>query len=124
MRACKDASIVFTVVAAGCLLFAACDKKPEQQAKASCPTCVTADEHGFTPPSLDLPKGPPGSKVALTFTRTTEKTCAKEAVFPDLKLNVPLPLNTPVTIEVPNDSERTLTFACGMDMYKGKVVVK
>jgi plastocyanin domain-containing protein len=45
-------------------------------------------------------------------------------VFPDLKLEKPLPLNTPVSIEVPTGQARTLTFQCGMGMYKSAVVIQ
>ena len=36
----------------------------------------------------------------------------------------PLPLGKSVAINVPTDNERTLTFQCGMGMYKSKVVVQ
>jgi plastocyanin domain-containing protein len=85
---------------------------------------IVADEHGFTPSSLAVPKGPPGSKVTLTFVRTSDKTCATEVVFPELKIERPLPLNVPVDIDVPGDSARTLTFQCGMGMFKGALLVK
>ncbi len=108
------------------LLAIGCDSKKSHEASApACPTCVTADEHGFHPTSIELAKGPPGSKQTLTFTRTTDKTCAKEAVFPDLgDMKVDLPLNTPTKIEVPGDEAKTLTFQCGMGMYKSKVVIR
>jgi plastocyanin domain-containing protein len=85
---------------------------------------VVADEHGFTPDSLAVPKGPPGSKVTLTFLRTTDKTCATEVVFPEAKIDRPLPLNVPVSVEVASDTARTLSFQCGMGMFKGALVVK
>jgi plastocyanin domain-containing protein len=85
---------------------------------------VVADEHGFTPGSIAVPKGAPGSKVTVTFVRTTDKTCATEVVFPDLQIEKPLPLNVPVPVEVPGDAARTLAFQCGMGMFKGAVVVK
>ncbi len=85
---------------------------------------IVADEHGFTPSSLAVAKGPAGSKVTLTFVRTSDKTCATEVVFPDLKIDKPLPLNVPVAIEVPSDAARTLTFQCGMAMFKGALLVK
>ena len=47
----------------------------------------------------------------------------QEVVFPELKINQPLPLNKPVTIYVPTGPARTLTFQCGMGMMRGKVVV-
>jgi plastocyanin domain-containing protein len=84
---------------------------------------VTAGEHGFSPPSLKLTRGGPASHASVTFLRTSDKTCATEVVFPDLKVEQKLPLNRVVSIEVPTDTARTLTFQCGMGMYKGALVV-
>lgn len=84
---------------------------------------VTADEHGFSPPSFKLAGGGPGSHGTVTFIRTTDKTCATEVVFPDLKLEKKLPLNQVVSVNLPTDAPKTLTFQCGMAMYKGAVVV-
>jgi plastocyanin domain-containing protein len=113
------------VVALGLLAGIACAKKSdaEKSAAPTCATCVTADQHGYTPSALTLPKGGPGSKATVTFTRTSDDTCAREVVVPDLKINTPLPLNKPVAIEFPTDTARELTFQCGMAMYKGKLVV-
>jgi plastocyanin domain-containing protein len=128
MIACRNASIVGAAMVASLLVaFGACDKKDasaESHSAPACATCVTANEHGFSPPSITIPKGAPGSKATITFTRTTDQTCAKDAVFPDLGIKAPLPLNQPVTVEVPSDTPRTLTFQCGMAMYKGSVVVR
>jgi plastocyanin domain-containing protein len=110
----------------------ACDKKSEPNAEPA-PTSVsgapqgvrvTVGEHGFAPPSLALAKGSAGSTTAVTFLRTTDATCAKEVVFPDVSIKKDLPLNVPVTVDVPTDVPRTLTFQCGMAMYKGALVVK
>jgi plastocyanin domain-containing protein len=87
-------------------------------------TRVVAGAHGFVPTSLTLPKGAPGTTTPVTFLRTTDETCAKEVVFPDLGIKKDLPLNEPVTVDVPTDTSRTLTFQCGMAMYKGAMVVK
>ena len=84
---------------------------------------VTASERGFSPPSLRLTQGGPGSHASVTFLRTSDKTCATEVVFPTLKIEQKLPLNQVVSVEVPTDAERTLTFQCGMGMYKGALVV-
>jgi plastocyanin domain-containing protein len=59
----------------------------------------------------------------VSFVRTTDQTCATEVVFPDLGINQKLPLNQPVKVDVPTDAAKTLTFQCGMGMYKGSVVV-
>ena len=84
---------------------------------------VTASEHGFSPASVKLPGGGPGSHMGVTFVRTTDRTCATEVVFPDLKIEQKLPLNQVVSVDLPTDSAKTLTFQCGMGMYKGAVVV-
>jgi hypothetical protein len=95
-----------------------------KKSEASTPLAdVTASEHGFSPASLKLPAGGPGSHGTVTFVRTTDKTCATEVVFPDLNIEKKLPLNEVVPVELPTDAAKTLTFQCGMAMYKGAVVV-
>lgn len=104
-----------------------CKEKPKETPAVvapSCPTCVTADDKGFTPTSLHIPKGAPGSTVKVTFTRTTNATCATEVVFPDLKLQEALPLGKPVSLDIPSAEARTLTFQCGMGMYKSSLVIQ
>lgn len=82
---------------------------------------ITVGEDGFAPNHVEVKRG---TKATLRFTRTTDKTCAKEVAFPELGLNKPLPLNQTVDIEIPADQARTLTFQCGMGMYKSKIVVQ
>src|SRR5260221_3166910 len=110
-------------LAGGVAVLGSCDKKSSASLEPG-ERRVVADEQGFTPPSLALAKGAPGSTTAVTFVRTTDKTCATEVVFPDLGLKKDLPLNQPVAIDVPADSARTLTFQCGMGMFKGSLLVK
>lgn len=81
---------------------------------------VIADDHGFNPSSVTLRKGQPG---ALVFVRTSDETCATEVVFPELNITRELPKGKPVTIDIPTDNDRTLTFQCGMGMYKSAVVI-
>jgi plastocyanin domain-containing protein len=88
---------------------------------ASGPTQVKVDENGFTPSNLRVEKG---KSASLVFVRTTDTTCAKQVVFPELKLQKDLPLNTPVSVDVPSDATRTLTFQCGMGMFKSSVVIQ
>lgn len=82
---------------------------------------VVADDKGYTPSSITVQRGKP---VTLEFVRTSDKTCAKEVVFSALGISKPLPLNTPVDIILPTDASKTYSFACGMDMFKGKLVVQ
>jgi plastocyanin domain-containing protein len=132
MRAPVHAPIALVLLLLFPLL--ACSKKSEPSSEsASTPVAISAQpggaqvlvgEHGFEPGSLAVSKGAPGSTVPITFLRTTDETCAKEVVFPDVGIKKDLPLKTPVTIDVPADTARTLTFQCGMAMYKGALVVK
>jgi plastocyanin domain-containing protein len=120
--------------AALCLaLLAACSKsggksapaEPDIPIPAAPPgvqqTKVIVDDQGFTPSRVEVQKGKPAS---LVFVRTTDDTCAKEVVFPELKLEKELPLRTAVNIDVPTSDSRTLTFQCGMAMYKSAVVIQ
>jgi len=109
-------------------LVAACSKKEAtESAPVEAPpnepgvTRVTADEKGFTPNAIELKKGEPAT---LIFTRTTDSTCARDIVFPELDINEPLPLNEPVKLEISTGEARKLTFQCGMGMYKSSVVIQ
>jgi acyl-coenzyme A synthetase/AMP-(fatty) acid ligase len=81
---------------------------------------ITADARGFHPSSIETTKG---QRTTLEFRRTTDETCATSVVFPELKIQKALPLNQSVTIELPVDTSSTLTFQCGMGMYRGQIVV-
>jgi plastocyanin domain-containing protein len=102
------AIVTFILLLAGC-------------SKTSSNVKVTANENGYSPSSVTIAKGQPAS---IEFVRTTDKTCAREVVFPDLNIKKDLPLNTPVTVTLPAGEAKTYTFQCGMAMYKGSVVVQ
>ena len=113
---------VLTVVA-GLAAFGCKDKASGDGAAESLPpdaVRITADDSGFKPSSVTFKKGAPAT---LVFTRTTDDTCATEVVFPELDVKKDLPKGKPVTIEIPTDKERKLTFQCGMGMYKSAVVI-
>ena len=109
------------------VVLSACEKKADPKAdpapvvagdKGAIP--ITVDGDGFKPSAVKFKKGAPAT---LIFTRTSDDTCATEVVFPQLNLKKDLPKGTPVTIAIPTDKEQTLTFQCGMGMYKSSVVV-
>jgi plastocyanin domain-containing protein len=104
----------------GSLLLLACDKKDAGPPAQSGTIAVTVDGDGFKPSKVKLKKGAPAT---LTFTRTVDDTCATEVVFPQLDIKKDLPKGQAVSITVPTDKEQTLTFQCGMGMYKSSVVV-
>ena len=92
---------------------------PKQQNGAQTAT-IEINSKGFDPGSLKLKAGVPAK---VTFVRKTDEGCAKEVVIKEYNINRPLPLNEPVTVEfTPREGE--FTFACGMNMLKGKLIVE
>lgn len=101
---------------------AACSKKTDPALSVDGTAIpITVDDHGFQPSSVKLKKA---ASAALVFTRTTDDTCATEVAFPELNIKKELPLNKPVTVSIPTDKAQTLTFQCGMGMYKSSVVIQ
>jgi plastocyanin domain-containing protein len=82
---------------------------------------LSVTEDGFVPAEVKVPAGKP---VTLVVTRKTDRTCATELVMKDHQINQPLPLGKPVEITFTPDHAGTITYACGMDMYKGTIVVE
>ncbi len=82
---------------------------------------VTVTDNGFEPEYVTVEKGKPAT---LIITRKVEATCATEAVFAANGQKYPLPLGQDVSIPIETASAETLRYACGMDMYRGAVVVK
>lgn len=82
---------------------------------------VTATGDGFVPDRVSFAKGKP---AVLVIKRTVEATCATEAIFVETGRKYELPLGEEVRIDIPTDQAVTFHYACGMNMYKGEVVVK
>jgi RND family efflux transporter MFP subunit len=81
---------------------------------------ISVGDTSFEPSRLPLRAGVP---ARLTFTRVSEKTCATSVVFAPLKIKKELPLNEPVTIEFTPSRAGEIAFACGMNMFRGTIVV-
>lgn len=82
---------------------------------------IAVTEAGFVPSTVTVRKGVP---IVLVVTRKTDQTCATQAVFPTIKKTVDLPLNKPVRVSLPAQSAGSLSYACGMGMLHGEVVVR
>jgi len=94
--------------------------QPAPKGKLQTATVVVGTA-GYRPRSVKLRRGIPAE---LTFIRKVEKTCGTRIMIPDYGIDRPLPLNVPVTVALtPNKSGR-FKFTCGMDMFRGSLVVR
>lgn len=82
---------------------------------------VIVSKDGFTPQEISFQKGQP---VKLAFYRADAENCASEVVFKELNTRKKLPVGDVVTVDIPTDKSGEFSFACGMDMYRGKIVVQ
>jgi hypothetical protein len=82
---------------------------------------VTVTDASFEPQRIRLRVRVP---ARVTFTRTSETTCATAVVFASLNIRRELPLNQPVAIDFTPDTAGEIAFACGINMLKGVVVVE
>lgn len=76
---------------------------------------------GYLPETVILKQGVPAK---LTFNRKDPSSCLEQVVFPDLGINDFLPRNQNHTITVDTSRPGEYDFACGMNMFHGKVIVK
>ena len=82
---------------------------------------ISVTQAGFEPRSIVVKKGVP---ITLVITRKTDQTCATQAVFPAINKTVELPLGRAVRVALPAQLAGHLSYACGMDMIRGELVVK
>lgn len=75
---------------------------------------------GYQPQVVNLKQGVPAE---LTFTRTNAQGCLDVVQSKTLHFETDLPLNEPQTVTVPTDQAGEFEFSCGMDMFRGKVVI-
>ena len=80
---------------------------------------VTVD-NGFSPSKINVKKGQP---VQITFD-TKRKACASTVVFKDLHITKTLTDGKQTIVTFTPRHAGNISFACGMGMFKGTVVVK
>lgn len=78
-------------------------------------------EGGYTPNTIQIAKG---KTTKISFLRKDPSSCLEEVVLGDFKIRKFLPLNQKVTVEVTPQKEGEYGFACGMNMFHGKIIVK
>jgi plastocyanin domain-containing protein len=108
-----------------------CRNSPQPAAPPALPTtasveaggtvAVLVDGEGYHPAEI---RAPAGAQVTLAFRRTTDESCGQQLRIPAMNLQRDLPLNTAVPITVTVPASGALAFTCGMNMYRGSVVVR
>ncbi|MCC4327729.1 cupredoxin domain-containing protein [Limosilactobacillus reuteri] len=76
---------------------------------------------GYSPSTVILKKGIPAQ---VNFDMHDSTACLSHVVFEQLGVNKDLTKQKITTINIPTDKAQTFNFACGMDMFHGKVIVK
>jgi len=89
--------------------------------RESGPVKITVTKNGYEPPTVHARAGQP---LTLVVTRVSDETCATEFFLPEENLNVPLPLNQPVTITFTPKQAGKLRYSCAMRMFFGDIEVK
>lgn len=78
-------------------------------------------EGGYSPDIISIPKG---RATKINFVRKDRSSCLEEIVLPDFKVKKFLPVGEKVTVEITPEKIGEFGFACGMNMFHGKIVVK
>jgi plastocyanin domain-containing protein len=81
---------------------------------------ITVDG-GYVPNIVSLKQGVPAK---LVFNRKDPSTCLEEVVFPDFGISETLPVGKPHEITIDTTKAGEYKYACGMNMFFGKVVIK
>ncbi|WP_047998719.1 cupredoxin domain-containing protein [Lactiplantibacillus herbarum] len=76
---------------------------------------------GYSPEHVVLKKGTP---AVLNFTRKDASGCLDHVVFPDFGINQELPRGEKVAVEINTEQAGEFSWACGMDMFHGKIVIQ
>lgn len=76
---------------------------------------------GYSPERIVLKQGTP---AVLNFTRRDASSCLDRVVFPDFGINQELPQGEKQAIKVDTSKAGEFQWACGMDMFHGKLIIK
>lgn len=76
---------------------------------------------GYKPGKVVLKKGIPAT---INFNRKDASSCLDSVVLSDFGIEKNLPLNKTVSVNLNPDKAGEYGFACGMNMFHGKIIVK
>src|SRR5437764_11119171 len=92
-----------------------------ERAQTTQTATIKLTKEGYQPESFKLKRDVP---ARVTFVRETDETCGKEIVIKEYDIKRALPLNEPVVVEFTPRKTGEFTFACGMNMLRGKIIVQ
>lgn len=75
---------------------------------------------GYSPSVISIPVG---QTTKINFFRKDPSPCLEEVVLADFKIRKFLPLNQKTTVEIRPEQSGEYPFACGMNMFHGKIIV-
>ncbi|MDQ4120657.1 MAG: cupredoxin domain-containing protein [Acidobacteriota bacterium] len=76
---------------------------------------------GYSPDVIVVKKGQP---VRLNFYRDETSSCSEQVVLGDFGIAKDLPAHKSTPIEFTPEKSGEFTFACGMNMLRGKLIVE
>lgn len=82
---------------------------------------VNADNHGYKPSTIKFRTGKPAK---VKFIPTDNMGCMNEVVFKQLGIDKKLEAGKETSVDIPTDKAGEYDFACGMNMFHGKIVVR
>jgi plastocyanin domain-containing protein len=77
-------------------------------------------ENGFEPSTIKVEAG---TDLELKITRKTDSTCAREILIPSKNIKKDLPLNKMINLKIGKLEKGKVSFACGMDMVSGVIII-
>lgn len=76
---------------------------------------------GYTPDRIEVQKGQP---VRLLFRREESNPCTEQVILGDFGVSKMLPQGQDVPVEFTPDKAGEFVFHCGMNMVRGKLIVR
>lgn len=76
---------------------------------------------GYTPDRIEVKRGQP---VRLLFKREESNPCTEQVIFGDFGIARDLPQGQVVPIQFTPDKAGEFLFTCGMNMVRGKLIVR
>ena len=109
--------LVVAAIMTFCMIAASAQKTHKHKTQRV--TVTLSEPDGYKPESFTLRRG---ELAKITFIRRNEG-CGNILAMPDFGVRRNLPINTPVVVTLRPKRTGTFTFACGMNMYKGQIIV-